>query len=259
MPGVLKLLILTLHVDEPQIKFQSQQISKLKERNKYHIKHIIISGMQAKDAMLQLYQSVKEHSNFDYFIKLDADMTFRDLDSLDDLISLALASGKPRYTVSVYDHATKLNIFGLHIVNISSIGSTNSITDLNRDDWLGQIDGDSVLLRKPLIDHCNNPSNLQLYTFGYNRGIKNKLKDQNTLPVLIVSACNSLFDRRYRLVVRGFFDGYGKDKPQFNSTDVKSSYTENHVINWPIFLGFLKRNILMIPKAIILAIYLKLK
>jgi hypothetical protein len=249
----------TLHVDEPQLALQSQQISALKEMAVYHIKHVVISGMLAKDAMLQLCQEIQRHSGYDYLIKLDADMTFRDLDSLGVLIRRAKVIGKPRYTVSVYDHSTKMNIFGLHIVDISSVGHTNSITELNRDDWLGQIAGDLVILKKPLIDHCVNPTDLQLYTFGYNRGIKNKLKKQNVLPILVVSAFNCLFDRRYKLVIKGFFDGYEKSKPQFNSADVKSGYFQKQSVKWSVLIFFLKNNILQMPKAILLAIYFKLK
>lgn len=256
---MLRLLIVTLHVDEPQLALQSLQISALKDMEEYHIKHVVISGMAAKEAMLQLFQEIKTHSGYDYFIKLDADMTFRDLDGLGELIRRAQAIGKPRYTVSVYDHATKLNIFGLHVVDISSIDSTNSITELKRDDWLGQIAGDSVILKKPIIDHCVNPSDFQLYTFGYNRGIKNKLKKQNVLPILVVSAFNCVFDRRYKLVIKGFFDGYEKSQPQFNYADVESSYFKKQRIKGSVLIPFVKNNILQMPKAIIIAIYLRLK
>lgn len=256
---MLRLLIVTLHVDEPQMSVQSEQISALKTIEIYDIKHIVISGMQAKAAMVKLYQEIQKHSHFDYFIKLDADMTFRDLNSLRDLIDSAIASQENRYTVSVFDHATRLNIFGLHVVKVQAINETASITELKRDDWLAEMPGASVMLRTPLIDHCENPSDFQLYTFGYNRGLKHKIKKQNMFYIFLVTILNYLIDRRYRFVARGFIDGYNLNKPEFDSDLVKHKFKITKSVSKKELLNLFLKNIHLLPVSVFITIYLKFK
>jgi hypothetical protein len=256
---VLRLLILTLHVDEPQLSLQSAQISALKVNKVYHIKHIVISGMRAGSAMRQLYQEIREHSNFDYFIKLDADMTFRDLNSLGDLIDKAVTSQKNRYTISVFDHATRLNIFGLHVVKVKAIKDTVLITDLKRDDWIAEIDGTSVILRTPLIDHCKTPSDFQLFCFGYNRGLKHKIKKQNMFPIFIVTMVNCIFDRQYKFVARGFIKGCNLNKPEFDSELLRQQFAIVKSVTWKEVLKVFLQNTRFLPTSILIAIYLKFK
>lgn len=256
---MLRLLILTLHVDEPQLSLQTAQISALKANQSYHIKHIVISGMEARAAMLQLYQEILEHSNFDYFIKLDADMTFRDLNSLGDLIDKAVTSRKNRYTISVSDHATRLNIFGLHVVKVKAVKDTVLITDLKRDDWIAEIDGTSVMLKTPLIDHCKTPSDFQLFCFGYNRGLKHKIKKQNMFYIFIVTMVNCIFDKQYKFVARGFIDGFNLDKPEFDSEFVSQRFAVAKSVTWKELLLIVFKNIWFLPGSIFVSIYLKCK
>lgn len=213
-----KILIITLHVNEPQLENLCNQIKIIQEIYPYDIRHVIISGLSALEAMIKLYKTALILRNdYDVLIKIDADMNFNENDSLQNILQLFEKNGMPRLTISVFDCILGVHVYGVHIIDLKYLTTNADITEIKRDDWfVNDHAGLSIYCNKKYILHCNNYSKFQAYSFGYNRGLKTKFKKQNFYYVLLLMYKNNCLDG-----VNGFIDGLLSNDINFNYNHVE--------------------------------------
>ena len=166
-----KVLVITLSIGEPQLK---KCIESVKIQQKVECSHEVISNLPNVPAHKKLYEIINTKSaEYDYFIKLDADMEFSS-----DLVVFKLLSSfdesTDHLTIPVFDHfifddmpelhvfsnrvqidVSQMNELRPDLVNIKYPGSAKKILDSNK-----------------FIHHCRNPDNYQSLAFGYHRCLK---------------------------------------------------------------------------------------
>lgn len=255
----MKILIVTLAVDEPQLPILIGQIKTICTTSSHKIKHIVIQGLSAIEAMEKLVLEVKTHREFDLLIKIDADMIFRSIDSFSKIIDLYLQANTSRLTISVFDCIIGINIYGIHLINIHELPSDICITKTKRDDWFLQIkNSQTYILHDPLILHCPNASIQQYYNFGYNRGLKHRIKNQNFLYVFLLLLFSRQTNSNFGL--RGFRDGYSrKATASFDHTLLSNALLASPDITLNDILSIIFDNYTSLVKSILEIIYLKSK
>lgn len=139
----------------------------------------VLEGLTQKEAHNQLYDNfMAQAGDFDYFIKVDADMVlerptlFKEIaakfDRSPELVHLQ---------IGVYDWMTDSLIFGLHVYR----SSYNFVPNVERifvdvASHSGKFDSDATELA-PAALHCRDPSEFQAYHFGLHKGVKFVQKD----------------------------------------------------------------------------------
>ncbi|MGF1697558.1 hypothetical protein L4C54_18000 [Vibrio lamellibrachiae] len=175
----MKLLFITLSSDENELDECIEVVSKTIEKYQYlvHIEHLIFRGLGRHEADTKVYNTIMENrAEYDYFVKLDADMKFND----DFIIKLdGYLKKNPdisHLVIPVFDYLSQHSIIGLHIFNNNAHWPSLETKSRIR------VDPDPVLLcgRKVIdnvffvddIIHCYNPSETQAMYYGMHRGMK---------------------------------------------------------------------------------------
>lgn len=130
---------------------------------------------ESHDELYSYFMNSKE--SFDYFVKLDGDMVLRSKDIIYNLCE-RLNSRKEfkSLEVSVFDHFTNRNIWGLHVYRNSytwDIGNELHFTDkIDSKNQLKLLINDPADPLVPAADHCPNPSEYQCFHFGVHKATK---------------------------------------------------------------------------------------
>ena len=117
---------------------------------------------------------MKERQNFDYFVKLDADMVLRTPYSLLKILKpFKLDPNLDHFHAPVFDHPSGSQLMGIHV--FSNRVSWKFPLDALFPDPFPCVEGSRLVVNDcsdPQIDHMPNPSLEQAYLFGYHRALK---------------------------------------------------------------------------------------
>lgn len=173
-----KILIITTYSDEAQINDQKLLVQKQQDINS---KHLIIDGLNKVDSQKEFHRlaySFKEE--YDFVIKLDADMVPVDNFSIKKIIDIAIDKNSNRLTLPVFDFYTNSLIMGIHTIKSSKIPKIHNISENNTDGWIGDIQGQRFFYKKEVfINHAFAPSDEQSIRFGLHRGLKSRQDPYN--------------------------------------------------------------------------------
>lgn len=142
----------------------------------HNVAHRFIENKQNLEAHNELYKIVMvESDKFDYFVKLDADMVFEKESALQDLVTMAGASGADIFSIPVHDYMTNSMIWGINVYRSGLrwlLGTESLFTDQQ------QLDGEFVSAKKnismneSLVSHAKSPTEYQAFVFGVHRASK---------------------------------------------------------------------------------------
>ena len=196
-----------------------------------------ISGKENKVAHDELYASfMARASEFDFFFKLDADMTLRSPNSLKSLVDIVSSKGAAHALSYVYDVPSGLAIPGVQLFRSDSRWE-GSDEKLNVD-YPPRLMGESVLIVDPiLVDHMSSPSSYQLFRYGIHKSLKaiqhgrgaNKSINKGLLHAAIINGmARNYFSGRAELVwaligARLVFEG-GVPGDGYHSEEVQSLF-----------------------------------
>jgi hypothetical protein len=166
-------LVLTTYCDELQLEDQKSMLDK---QTNVILDHIIIGGLSKVQSQLELHKIAVDNSlEYDYILKLDADMVPLHNDSIETLCNFASARELQRLTTPVLDFFIGESLMGVHLIRASSVPKESCITNSNTDGWIGNIEGISISKTSRIFfSHGYNPSISQSLRFGLHRGLKAK-------------------------------------------------------------------------------------
>jgi hypothetical protein len=158
-----------LHSGEAEF---SACVHSVNEQRGVSVEPVVISGLSNKEAHDALYQAfMARASGFDYFFKLDADMTLRSPDSLRSLTNLARGKDAAHAMSYVFDYPSSLAIPGVQLFRSDSKWE-GSDEQLNVD-YPPRLAGGSILIVDPIfVDHMPSPSEYQLFRYGIHKSLK---------------------------------------------------------------------------------------
>jgi len=138
-----KVKILTCYCGEP---FFNILTKKLKQQKNVEIDQHVIKDLDLPDAESEIYRSLVNTSiEYDFVIKLDADMCPKSHYSIYDACKIADEIGKPRLTLPLLDLYTKSPIFGIHIISNQVPYSRYRKNTIPKNDlWIKEIEGASM-------------------------------------------------------------------------------------------------------------------
>lgn len=167
-----RLLIGTLYSGENEFE---QCVRSLQSQTYPHWEHEVYENLPNKEAHETLYQEFMGRSDeFDLFMKLDADMVFKDSTSLARVVEIF--QEKPtldHLQMVVHDWLSDSLIMGVHVF------SDRAVWDFRNEnlfvDYPPSIPGERWRLwgsPAPLVVHSPNPSPFQAFRFGVHRALK---------------------------------------------------------------------------------------
>ncbi|MBA1277432.1 hypothetical protein [Stutzerimonas stutzeri] len=146
------------------------------QRCTFFFEQVFIKNKANAEAHNELYKIVMAQADdFDYFVKLDADMVFKSENSLQKLITMAVESGGDIFSIPVHDYMTDSMIWGLNIYRSGVkwlLGTDDLFTDQQRLDGAYVAAKKNLLESESLVSHAENPSDFQAFVFGVHRAAK---------------------------------------------------------------------------------------
>lgn len=173
-----KILIIMLYSGENEI---SESIESIKSQKYRHWEHRLISFRPNLEAHKEMQQLIMEKSSdFDLFIKLDADMVFCHENILENIVEIFASDPELDHAIfAVRDWSSGLNIQGLHVY------SPRVKWDDTADSLFVDPDPHITGRRKvymgepaPVAVHSPNPSMRQAFLYGYHRALKVVQRDR---------------------------------------------------------------------------------
>ena len=151
-------------------------LASIKSQNYKHFDYFIIENLPNQLAHNSLYQKFMNRANeFEYFIKIDADMVLCRNTFFTEVISEMENSLEiDNLQIAVHDYFTDSLIYGLHVYR-SSVKWR--ITDIKNDIFVDRIEiinkrkNDKTKLA-PAAKHAPNPSLFHSYHFGLHKTVK---------------------------------------------------------------------------------------
>jgi len=166
-----KVLIGTLYSGEGDFDRCCQSV---KDQD-YPSKHFVISDQAEVDAHMQLYKRFKD-SNYDFLIKLDADMVFINDDAVSRMVKLGM-KGYDKVSFQVQDFFTNSRFFGVHLFSKHVKWKWTKFVSKNiKPDRLDNAKK-KISVKEALVYHCYYPNIRQSFHYGFHR----IHKGQNTL------------------------------------------------------------------------------
>ncbi|MDA8174587.1 MAG: hypothetical protein M0018_08355 [Nitrospiraceae bacterium] len=167
-----RLLICTLYCGENEFE---KSVASITAQSFKNWEHTVIKNLPNKEAHDTLYRGIMARRNeFDLFMKLDADMVFKDEGSLQKAVDLFRNEPElDNVEMVVHDWFSNSLIMGVHIYSNRVQWSPNS-EDLFVDP-LPYMPGKRRHIWSPpapIVDHCPDPSPFQAYHFGVHRSLK---------------------------------------------------------------------------------------
>ena len=164
-----RILVGILHSEEREY---NDCVASLNMQIGVFVESFVISGKPNKLAHDDLYTTfMSRASDFDYFFKLDADMTLRTPNSLKTMADTVAQRNAAHCLSYVSDIPSSLSIPGVQFFRSDSKWE-GSDEQLNVD-YPPRLTGESVLIIDPvLVDHMPSPSNYQLFRYGIHKALK---------------------------------------------------------------------------------------
>jgi len=167
-----KILIATLYTGENELPACIESVRK-QTYNRWQ--HQIFKNLPNKQANNTLYNFFQNHSgDFDLFIRLDADMVFRDKFALEKIVKLFQQyPAMDHAELAVRDCFSNTLIMGLHVY------TSQCRWNLDNDKLFVDIEPSyqrekNIFWKSPapLVDHAPDPSEFQAFCFGVHRCLK---------------------------------------------------------------------------------------
>lgn len=167
-----RIFVCTLYSGENEFE---ECLASLQKQAYTNWEHKIIDHLPNKEAHDTLYREfMTQNSDFDLFLKLDADMVFRHDDALSRLVEIFEANPMlDHLETGVYDWFTDGIIMGLHTYSKRAIWHKSD--EALFVDPFPIIPGIRKRIRHspaPLVNHAPNPSPYQAFYFGVHRALK---------------------------------------------------------------------------------------
>jgi hypothetical protein len=168
----MKLLVGTLYTIENEFQ---DCLASLERQTLRDFDHFVIQGMPNRQAHDQLYERFMNNAGeYDFFIKLDADMVIRSQHLLADIVTEF--EQRPQIdllTILVHDYFTDRLVEGLHTFR-SHVRWQKRTDDVFTDSH--SIPRDRIFVDRdqlaPAAYHCPDPSDFQSFHYGLHRGVK---------------------------------------------------------------------------------------
>lgn len=167
----IRVLVITMYCGEPQV---DRCISSVKKQINVSCDHFLINNKPNIEAHKELYCLINDNiDNYDYFVKLDADMEFSQGYSLSQVIS-KLNKNTDHLTIPVFDFMTDSDMPDLHLFSNRVFIDVSEMNNLFVDRVKIEFPGEEKKLNKSekLVYHCRFPTTKQATAFGYHRALK---------------------------------------------------------------------------------------
>lgn len=166
-----KVLVITLYCGEPQLDACMASVA---AQQGVALEHVLIKHKPNVEAHRELYEIINARSSeFDYFLKLDADMTLVD----DHALVRLLARVQPDtdiFSFSVFDYFTGSDIPAAHIYSNRVTFKIDTMDDLYPDmlevEYPGRKHFEKDTQRN--VRHAFEPTAEQAFLFGLHRALK---------------------------------------------------------------------------------------
>ena len=167
-----RVLVLTLRTDENEFE---QSVAALEAQTHNNWEQVVFTNLPNKEAHDALYATIMQRSGeFDLFVKLDADMVFRDAEALAQLVGLFDADETLDHVQSVvHDWYTDSPMMGLHAYTARCRWSQRD--EQMFVDYRPEFPGHRIDLTAPpapFVLHGPDPSPYQAFLFGVHRANK---------------------------------------------------------------------------------------
>lgn len=149
--------------------------------------HYVIEGKQETEAHHDLYRYFKDNPEFEYLLKVDADMVLRSPTVVEQLVEeMKRSPDLARLTHQVHDYFTDSNIWGIHFFSQKAQwdfdmlkASFSFFPDLCDSTYRfsKKFQGSKGMRRdipKSLAYHCHHASPRQSFHYGFHRWLKRK-------------------------------------------------------------------------------------
>jgi hypothetical protein len=178
----LRVLIGTLYTGENEFEQCKQSI---RDQTHEDWEHVVFKHLPNKEAHDRLYRTFMDRTDFDLYVKLDADMVFRSPDSLETLVELFRDEPELDHAIlAVHDWASGSLIMGLHA--FSDRAEWAASNEKLFVDHSPEIPGKRFSTKgppAPIVDHSPNPSPFQAFRFGVHRALKVVQRDRGKLDL----------------------------------------------------------------------------
>lgn len=169
-----RVLIGTLYTGENEFSHLKET---LRQQTYKNWEHIVFENLENKLAHETLYRHFMEHqTDYDLFLKLDADMVFRTPESLEELVRLFRSIPELDHLMSpVLDWYSGLLIPALHMFSNRVTWTDELLNDHLFVDPPPRFPGKRIFWREapaPFVLHSPNPSPHQAFMFGVHRASK---------------------------------------------------------------------------------------
>ena len=168
----MKILVGIMHCIENEF---DQCIAAIKNQTHKSFEYFVVQNLPNKKAHDQLYQTFMSNAdNYDYFIKVDADMVIARNTFFEEVTEyLTEKPDVDDLEILVHDFFTDTLIFGLHVYSNRYVWVKNNekiFVDIPQSDQcIYARDIDRLV---PAAYHCPNPSDYQSFHFGVHKAIK---------------------------------------------------------------------------------------
>lgn len=214
-----RVMVGMLHHGECQV---AQAIESLRAQKEVDLDLCIITGAANLEAHRRVYQEfMARSSEFDFFLKLDADMVLSDETSVARATQQSAATAADDLVLPLHDWLVDESIYGAHLFRSEMRWAIPADERLFVDTDPSNL-GRKVVVRdwaEPFALHNPHPSDEQAYVFGVHRGRKaaqryvpiaryqcTQAHDQLSLLTRLLATASRLPDRRRWLALAGAHD-----------------------------------------------------
>jgi hypothetical protein len=142
----------------------------------FYFEQVFIKNKTNAEAHNALYKIIMDESDeFDYFVKLDADMVFKKQSSLKVLMASTVESGADFFSIPVHDYMTNSMIWGLNVYKSGVkwlLGTEALFTDQQHLNGVYLSAKKNLTVNESLVSHAEDPSEFQAFVFGVHRASK---------------------------------------------------------------------------------------
>ncbi len=180
-----RVLVITLYSGEHE--YAECKKSVFEQNGVFILDHYLIENKKNAEAHNELYRTIMDKSKeYDYFIKLDADMIFTKFTAIKELIQMAVDSKADVFSIPVHDYMTNKMVWGLNVYRSGvkwKLGTESLFTDQQHLDGEYRIAKKNLLLVESLVSHASMPSDFQAFAFGVHRAAK-VIQAESAVPLL---------------------------------------------------------------------------
>jgi|688.fasta_scaffold456499_1 hypothetical protein len=168
-----KALVCTLYNKESEF---DSCLKKIKSQSNVQIEHHIIANLSEYNAHVNLVDYINSSKmDFNFIVKIDADSILKDNSSLSRVFDLIYSRKAHGASLKMFDYYSESLITGMNFFTpkVEFIKPRKFLFPDRIDIPNGVIlRGKDVQHLEPIAQHCEFPSNMQAYFYGYRRALK---------------------------------------------------------------------------------------